>query len=189
MIGVLTLRRDVAAAVEEKTGGPAGAWDEEGFTAFYDRTALRLMAYLRRASGDPALAEDVLQDAYLRFLRAPASETRTAEPAAYLFRIATNLLYDHWRRSGRERRLLAWWRPLRAPHDASLEHDVGRLLDELAPRERALLWLAHVEGWSHEEIGGILTLRPASVRVLLFRARARLARLLEKAGVGTEALR
>jgi RNA polymerase sigma-70 factor (ECF subfamily) len=188
MIGELTLRGDVAAL--ETRGAPA-AWDEAAFAAFYEKTALRLLAYLRRASGSKPLAEDILQEAYLRLLRAPASASlRGAEPAAFLFRVATNLLYDHWRRAGRERRLLAWWRPVeRVSRDAGLEHDVGRLLDELPPRERALLWLAHVESWSHEEIAGILTLRPASVRVLLFRARARLARALKRAGLGSEALR
>jgi RNA polymerase sigma-70 factor (ECF subfamily) len=188
MIGELTLRRDVAASAVE-TAGPAAAWDEAAFSAFYEKTALRLLNYLKRAAGSTPLAEDILQEAYLRFLRAPATESRAAEPAAFLFRIATNLLYDHWRRAGRERRLLSWWRPVRVSQDAGLKHDVGRLLDELAPRERALVWLAHVEGCSHEEIAGMLTLRPASVKVLLFRARARLARLLERAGLGSEALR
>ncbi len=186
MIGELTLRRDMAAL---ETGGARGAWDEAAFEAFYEKTALRLLAYLRRASGSKPLAEDILKEAYLRFLRAPPSEGRASEPAAFLFRVATNLLYDHWRRAGRERLLLRWWRPASAPRDAGLEHDVGRLLDELQPRERALLWLAHVEGWSHEEIAGVFTLRPASVRVLLFRARGRLLRLLKQAGLGSEDLR
>ena len=48
----------------------------------------------------------------------------------------------------------------------------------LKPRERALLWLAYAQGSSHKEIAESLGLRAASVKLLLFRARRRLAALL-----------
>jgi RNA polymerase sigma-70 factor (ECF subfamily) len=53
--------------------------------------------------------------------------------------------------------------------------DVQRALAKLALRDRQLLWLAHVEGASHREVAAALGLGVASVRVLLFRARRRLA--------------
>ncbi len=62
------------------------------------------------------------------------------------------------------------------------DSDVGRLFDALRPRDRALLWLAHVEGRDHREIGRLLGVRAISVRVLLFRARAELARRIRRAG-------
>ncbi len=49
----------------------------------------------------------------------------------------------------------------------------------LKPQERALLWLAYVEGYEHREIAGVLNLSTVSIKVLLFRARRRLAALLE----------
>jgi RNA polymerase sigma-70 factor (ECF subfamily) len=55
-----------------------------------------------------------------------------------------------------------------------------RALGELAPRERALVWLAYVEGASHAEIAAALGLSALSVRVLLFRARGKLARILRQ---------
>ena len=63
------------------------------------------------------------------------------------------------------------------------ESDLLRIFARLAPRDRALLWLAHVEGRSHAEIGAALGLKAISVRVMLFRARAELARRLRRAGV------
>ncbi|HEV3075485.1 MAG TPA: sigma-70 family RNA polymerase sigma factor, partial [Thermoanaerobaculia bacterium] len=100
--------------------------------------------------------------------------------------IATNLLQDHRRGS---RRLL----PLaEAPEgsapapDAAARIDLHRLLARLAPRERQILWLAHVEGGSHADIAAITGLGPASIRVLLFRARRRLAGLLRAAGLAPE---
>lgn len=188
MIRDLFLPPSMATSLAEPKAAETSL-DEERFRALYEATAGRLRAYLRRVAGSAALADDIAQESYLRLLRARQGEGAPIDNAGFVFKIATNLLYDHWRRQQRERRLFGFL-PLAAPQpDTSLEHDVGRLLLELKPRERALLWLAYVEGWSHEEIAEILGLRSGSVRVLLFRARSRLARLLARAGVGSEVLR
>lgn len=187
IVDLVLPRRTATSLAETKTTVPG--MDEERFRALYEATAGRLRGYLRRVSGSAALADDIAQEAYLRVLRSRQGEGAPIDNAAFVFKIATNLLYDHWRRQQRERRFLGFLRPAAPPRDASLEHDVGRLLSEIKPRERALLWLAYVDGWRHEEIAEILGLRSGSVRVLLFRARARLAALLARAGVGSEALR
>jgi len=49
---------------------------------------------------------------------------------------------------------------------------------KLRPRDRAMVWLAYVNGSSHEEIAATLGLKTASIKMLLFRARRRLASLL-----------
>ena len=54
-----------------------------------------------------------------------------------------------------------------------------RTFQRLRPQQRQLLWLAYVEGADHHEIARALGLRPLSVRVLLFRARRKLAQLIE----------
>jgi len=103
---------------------------------------------------------------------------------AYLYRTATNLVTDHWRQQNRHRR---WWRlfPLRAeaaPHRVELASDIERLFQQIAPRERALLWLAYVEGADHREIAEILQLKEASVKVLLFRTRRKMEAILRDHG-------
>jgi RNA polymerase sigma-70 factor (ECF subfamily) len=188
MIRELALPRELDASTAGRRAG-AAAWDELRFRAFYETTAARLRGYLRRACGSAQLAEDLAQESYLRFLRSRAAESDEIEPVRFLFKIATNLLHDHWRRARRERSLLGWLRPEPQPRDAALARDVGRVLDLLKPRDRALVWLAYVEGFSHDEIASIVGLRPLSVRVMLFRARARLAGALAKAGIGVEVLR
>jgi RNA polymerase sigma-70 factor (ECF subfamily) len=50
----------------------------------------------------------------------------------------------------------------------------------MKPRERQLLWLAHAEGYSHREIAQVTGLAATSIRLLLFRARRRLARILRE---------
>ena len=56
--------------------------------------------------------------------------------------------------------------------------DVSRAFARLKPRERQLLWLAYANGSSHEEIAAALGLKKTSIKLLLFRARRRMAALL-----------
>jgi len=67
--------------------------------------------------------------------------------------------------------------------------DFQRVFAKLKLRERELLWLGHVEQFSHQEIAEILGLKPGSIRLLLFRARRKMADLMTEAGLGPEVLR
>lgn len=157
--------------------------DEDEFEAFYGATRQALRSYLVRLTGDLA-ADDVLQDAYIRFLAHPPANREARAMKSYLFTIATRVAYDRGRRAGRE-----------TPPDPSagaataaadgldLRRDVARALDALTARERSLVWLAHVDGYGHREIAGILGLGERSVRVLLFRARRRLVETLDRLGL------
>ncbi len=55
---------------------------------------------------------------------------------------------------------------------------LGPALQSMRPRDRQLLWLAYAEGYSHREIADITGLAVASIRLLLFRARRKIARFL-----------
>jgi DNA-directed RNA polymerase specialized sigma24 family protein len=59
---------------------------------------------------------------------------------------------------------------------------VTRCFEKLKPRERALPWLAYVEGYAHDEIAGTRSERE-SIKGLLFRARRNLERILRENGV------
>lgn len=153
--------------------------DEEAFRAFYELTARPLWAYLARTTGDSRLADDLLQEAYYRFLRAHAAFESDDHRRRYLFRIATNLVRDHHRRPRLER---VETEPAaadsRTAERTAARIDVTRAMERLKPRERSLLWLAYAQGWSHEEIAASLGLKTASLKCLLHRARRRLLGLL-----------
>ena len=72
--------------------------NDEAFAGFYQRTARNLWAYVAKVSGNSALADDLVQEAYLRFLTANLRDEGEVAYRQYLFKIATNLLRDHWRR-------------------------------------------------------------------------------------------
>ena len=164
--------------------------DEEAFRGFYDRTARTLRAYLARVTGDAALADDLLQETYFRFLRARSDYEGEAHRRNALFRIATNLVYDSRRRARVAPPLVVAEYEIadRRGEAAATERasDLRRAMSHLKPRERALLWLAYAQGSSHKEIAQSLGLRTGSVKLLLFRARRRLAALLGGARQETE---
>jgi RNA polymerase sigma-70 factor, ECF subfamily len=160
--------------------------DEDTFRAFYDRTARSLWSYLSRLSGDPQVADDLLQEAYYRFLRTRVDWESESHRRAYLFRIATNLVRD-----GRRRARSGQTVPLPESDRDELRTsggdvadravrrtDLRRAMDRLRPRDRALLWLAYAQGHAHSEIAETLGVKAGSVKLLLFRARRKLAGLL-----------
>src|SRR5204863_7217575 len=124
---------------------------------------------------------DIVQDAYLRLLRTPPATRDPDELRAFLFRIASNLIHDHWRRQRRERNASDRHHgPTETTGpDLALRLDMVRLFAELRPQQRQLMWLAYVEGADHREIAAALGLGERSVRVLLHRVRRKLADLIK----------
>jgi RNA polymerase sigma-70 factor (ECF subfamily) len=155
--------------------------DSDEFAGFYERSARPLWAYLARVSGDSTLADDLLQESYVRFLCADRPEDGEVAARRYLFRIGTNLLRDHWRRP-RASSIDELPDDLLQVDEQSARSDeramLGPALNQMKPRERQLLWLAYAEGYSHREIAEITGLGSASIRLLLFRARHKIAALL-----------
>ena len=166
------------------------AMDEDGFRAFYEHTSRPVWAYLARLTGSATEADDLLQEAYYRLLRAGASFETERHRRQYLFRVATNLVLDV-----RRRRLTRPEVELAADAD-ELPGDGGDArrfeqrsvvrgaMARIRPRERALLWLAYAEGASHDEIGAVLGLKSSSIRSMLFRARRRFLDALRGPGGG-----
>jgi RNA polymerase sigma-70 factor (ECF subfamily) len=172
-------------ATASDTPAPAVRMHADAFQVFYAKTAPGLRGYIRRASGNETLADDILQESFLRFLRAELPPLEDAPLKAYLYKIAGSLLVDHWRRVKRERswslRNFLGGEPVTNPRGDS---DALRFFRRLKAQEQLLLWLAYVEGFEHREIATALGVGEKSVRVLLFRARKKLAHTLESAGLG-----
>lgn len=154
--------------------------DEACFEAFYRSTAAALRAYVVRVIGHATPADDIVQEAYLRVLRTPPPTRDPQQLRAFVFRVASNLIVDYWRRRGRERDAsdMHVAEPDPIQPDIALRVDMTRTFEQLRPQQRQLMWLAYVEGADHREIAAALGLREPSVRVLLHRARRKLATLL-----------
>lgn len=158
--------------------------DQDTFSGMYERTARPLWVFLWRRTGDAQLADDLLQETYYRFLRTPNVFESEAHRKNYLYRIATNLAHDMYRAQVPHIALPEEREPGHpAAPSGDIEQtekraDLNRAMSRLKPRQRDALWLAYAEGASHEEIARALGLKTNSVKLLLFRARRKLANLL-----------
>ena len=186
MIAVTTIGKVADARAAEALEAAVEMMNERAFHAFYHRTATPLRAYVARVLGNVTQADDIVQDAYLRFLRRPPPTDDPQQMRAFLFRIATNLMADHWRRARRERQTTeqAANVPATRAVNVPLRLDLTRVFEQLKPQQRQLMWMAYVEGADHREIAASLGLAERSVRVLLYRARRKLAGLLRLNGHG-----
>ena len=165
-----------------------GPMTEEAFRAFYDRTSRAVWVYLARVTGDRQLADDLLQEVFYRFFRANATHANEAHRRNSLFCFATNIARDANRRRFRFR-----VEPVALEPDDEAEAlrvddrvaerfeastDLARAMAQLKPLQREMLWLAYALGSSHAEIAEIVGVKSASVKILLLRARRKLAGLL-----------
>ena len=133
-----------------------------------------------RVTGNGADADDIVQESFLRLLRAAPKSEEDDQQRRYLYRVASNLVVDRWRgqqRAGRNDL------PANTANSDARDPDVARTFAMLNPRERALLWLAYVEEESHGDIAASLGVGASSVKVMLFRAKRRLRDLLQAKGL------
>ncbi|HEY8370692.1 MAG TPA: sigma-70 family RNA polymerase sigma factor [Thermodesulfobacteriota bacterium] len=153
----------------------AGADGQEAAASF-DPLRPRLTRIAYRMLGSVADAEDVVQEAFLRWLDTDRGAVR--EPEAFLRRVVTRLCLDHLK-SARHRRetYVGPWLPEPVVEAAEGEIDDVTLplllaLERLSPLERAAFLLHDVFGVSYDEIAATIDRDPAACRQLASRARA-----------------
>jgi RNA polymerase sigma-70 factor, ECF subfamily len=159
-----------------------------------------LTAYCYRMLGSPFDAQDAVQETFIRAWRGYEGFDRRASLRTWLYRIATNVCLDLL--NGKERRArpmdlgpsgapvldnlrelpeATWIQPLPDPADKTVERDTVRLafvaaLQQLPPRQRAVLILCEVLHWKAAEAAELLETTTASVNSALQRARATLSK-------------
>jgi len=149
------------------------------------RPLLFAIAYRMLASVSDA--EDVLQEAYLRYRRAVDDGVEIASLKAYLSTIVTRLALDH-AKSAQQRReeYVGVWLPTPLLGDDGADDPAARaeladslsmafllVLERLNPVERAVFLLHDVFGYGHDEIASIVEVSPANSRQIAARARRR----------------
>jgi RNA polymerase sigma-70 factor, ECF subfamily len=145
------------------------------FEDFFLDERARLFRALLLVTQDAAEAEDLMQEAFVRVWERWDRVEGVESPVGYLFRTAMNL-----HRSALRRALIAAKRSLRPsegrdPFDQVASHDEAvRALAVLTPRQRAAVVVTELLGFSSEEAGTILGIRPGTVRALMSQARAAL---------------
>ena len=164
----------------------------EAFVEVFNAQFERLFRVFDRLSGDPELAADLVQEAFIRLYRRGALPDT---PASWLLTVATNLFRNARTRRSRRLALLTRERaagvhsdPLPTP-DAVVESEESRrrvhaVMDRLSDRDRRLLLLS-VEGFSYRDIAAAAGVRESSVGVFIARARQAFRKAYEDAADGS----
>jgi RNA polymerase sigma-70 factor (ECF subfamily) len=163
---------------------------DERWQAVYRAERAALLGFLRRQVRDESLAEDLVQETFVRAIRAGRAGEEPARLRSYLFTIAQNLAVDHWRRRPRALPLVEETgdpdagapeledRDAESPEAATrrraLLRRVGAALGRLPDRYRTAFQLAAIEQRSYREIGEATGWSLDQVRVNVHRARRRL---------------
>jgi RNA polymerase sigma-70 factor (ECF subfamily) len=169
--------------------------DPRGFDQAYASYGSRLYAFLRRLLGPDQrhLADDLLQQTFLKLAEHGAELRADSDLRAWLFTVARHAFLGHVR----SRRPLSEPAALELVQDYSTDvearlllGDVEQALSRLRLEDRELLLLVGVEGLEPQAVARILDLEPATLRKRLARARQRLLHELERAEpkVNNEAL-
>jgi len=176
---------DEAALVAGLRRGEAAAFDR-----VFELYRPRLFAFLLRLSRNRTVAEDLLDETWLRLVAHARSLRADTRLAAWLFTVARNLYWTHRRSSLLEKamavELLTLW-PARedwpSPFDLASSGELGRRVDRalatLPAQHREVLLLVGREGLTPIEAAAVCGVRPEALRQRLARARAALARALD----------
>jgi RNA polymerase sigma-70 factor (ECF subfamily) len=162
----------------------ATSGDERAMRQLWETHAPRIDAIVRRLVGDPDTAADVAQEVWIQIFRALPSWRGDSTFSTWLHRVAVNRSLNALRRT---RRLAAVESPSEE-HTVTVAHDEGmrsmlaasinEACQQLAPGARTVFYLHDVEGYTHEEIASELGITAGGSKSQLFKARAKLRRLL-----------
>ncbi len=167
------------------------AGDAAAFDIVYAEYNVRLFNFLARLSRRREVAEDLLDETWLRFVDRAAKLRPDTQLGPFLFTVARNLYISYCRsrmlEDAQSAEAIGLWplgSPSPSPFDATVANETGRRLDEaiaaLPAAHREALLLVAVEGMTPTEAAAICGITPEAMRQRLSRARAVVARQLEE---------
>jgi RNA polymerase sigma-70 factor (ECF subfamily) len=142
-----------------------GSGDEDAFARLFARWAPRLGPFLNRATGSPEAGEELLQEAFMRIIRAAQRFDPRGDAGAWIYRICANLAYSYWRRERRAPRAEADMDAYCAPASGNpqthherraFRKDADDAIGRLPENQRLVFLLKVDRGLTYEEIGEIL---------------------------------
>jgi RNA polymerase sigma-70 factor (ECF subfamily) len=163
---------------------------DETFRSVYDHVYPILYRITYRIVGRDDLAEELCQEAFIRYYERVDVFPDTDQAKYWLIRVAKNLALNTAKRSGRERKAYerVFHEPAPVPRSGEEELirseaavEVQQALEGLPPKLRTVLVLKEYGELNYKQIGSILGITEGNVKVRVFRARERLLKLLEEA--------
>lgn len=178
----------VAEASEATLLAAAMQYDEAALSELYDRYEAKIYTYIYRRTGDEALAEDFTAQVFLRMLESIRDQKAWHSSfSGWLYRIAHNLVIDHYRRKGRQGAVdIDEVAPITSEeHDpevaAEQSLDAERLraaIRRLTDEQAEVVSLRFLEGYSISEVATMMNRTEGAIKALQYRAVATLRTLL-----------
>jgi len=157
--------------------------DERAMQRLWSQHAPHIDSVVRRLCGDPELAADISQEVWMQIFRALPSYRGDSQFGTWAHRIAVNRTLNALRKIRRIAKL-----EIEIEDDSAMtEQETDRTfmaesieeaMGKLSPGARAVFVLHDIEGYTHVEIGEELGITPGGSKSQLFKARAKLRRLL-----------
>ena len=150
------------------------------FEDFFEAESRMLYRRLCLVTGNHHEAEEVMQDAFVSVLERWDRVSAMENPVGYLYRTAFHEVDRRSRRAARAVRRFLLMRPEVDDFAAAEDREiVRRALGKLSRRQRTAVVLTELLGFSSEEAGAMMGVRPVTVRVLASQGRATMRRMLE----------
>jgi RNA polymerase sigma-70 factor, ECF subfamily len=160
---------------QPRTIRAAAAGDHQAFEELVRAYQAPVWRFLRRMLGDPELAEDVAQEAFLRAYQRLDTFTFRCRFSTWLFQVAHNAAIDAVRAQARRDRLTRAAPLPSPPSDPHARAEIGDALARLSPKLRSALLVVEVLGLSYQEAGEVLGVPEGTVKSRVFQARERMA--------------
>jgi len=175
-------------SLDSELAACAAAGNSDAFTQLYARYADRVFARLTHLVGPGADREDVLQNVFLALHRALPRFRGESTLATFVYRITTNVAYDHLRHRGRRAGVhdpaaldaLIDGDPTPEERTRRREelHQIFALLDQLKPNKRIAFVLVAIQGMSVAEAAELVGANPEAVKQRVLHARYELLELV-----------
>lgn len=161
--------------------------DQVALGEIYDRYAPRIGSYIMGHVGDQAIAEDLTATVFIKMLEAlRASRGWQTSFSGWLYRIAHNVVVDHYRRNDEghefqldERIVSAVDDPAAAVEQILATESIGAAMAQLTEEQQTVIALKFVEGLSNVEVAVAMGKTEGAIKSLQFRALAALRRCME----------
>lgn len=159
----------------------AAQGSQSAFVVLFHRYKSKLYGYTLRPTGSEMLAEDIVQDVFMKLWADHVSLGSIEHFGSYLFRMSRNHVLNHFKRMAHETAILS--EMFRDGEQGSnnvqemlaareVEEVLQSVVDTLPPQQRAVYHLSREEGKSHEEIAELLKISPNTVKNHIVQAMA-----------------
>ena len=166
----------------------AAQGSEPAFTLLFNRYKHKLYSYLLSLTTSPQIAEDIIQDTFLKLWKDRASLKAIDYFNAYLFTMTRNLAINSFKRMARETAILAALQPQQNNPAATVADNLSlkeveqllhQTIQSLPPQQKLIYTLSREQGLKHEDIAHQLHLSSSTVRNHIVQALRKIRKKIE----------